>query len=112
MKINIQMEMTPEEVRKVMGLPDVEPMQKEMMGKMQDKMNTYIEEMSDPELFMKRIMPMGIQGMDQVQEFFSRFANMAAEKKRIKLRVAKTAKVKSRHRATESQARDHCLTHY
>lgn len=81
MKINFQIDMTPEEVRKVMGLPDVEPMQKEMMSKMQDKMNTYVEEMSDPELFMKRIMPMGIQGMDQVQEFFSRFANVAAEKK-------------------------------
>lgn len=89
MKINIQMEMTPEEVRKMMGLPDVEPMQKEMMGKMQDKMNTYIEEMSDPELFMKRIMPMGIQGMDQVQEFFSRFANMAAEKKEDKTKGSK-----------------------
>lgn len=34
MKINIQMEITPEEARKVMGLPDVEPMQKELMAKM------------------------------------------------------------------------------
>ena len=57
MKINIEMDMTPEEVRKVMGLPDVQPMQQEMMAKMQDKMNTYIDEMSDPEVFMKRIMP-------------------------------------------------------
>lgn len=81
MKINIEMDMTPEEVRKVMGLPDVQPMQQEMMAKMQDKMNTYIDEMSDPEVFMKRIMPMGLQGMDQVQEFFSRFATMAADKK-------------------------------
>ena len=89
MKINIQMEMSPEEVRKVMGLPDVEPMQKELMGKMQDKMNTYIDEMSDPELFMKRIMPMGIQGMDQVQEFFARFANVAAEKKEDKTKGKK-----------------------
>ncbi len=80
MKVNIEIDMSPEEVRKVMGMPDVEPMQKELMAKMQEKMNTYIDEMSDPELFMKRIMPMGIQGMDQVQEFFSRFANMAAEK--------------------------------
>ena len=81
MKVNIQIEMCPEEVRKVMGLPDVEPMQKELMAKMQEKMNTYVDEMSDPELFMKRIMPMGIQGMDQVQEFFARFASAAADKK-------------------------------
>lgn len=81
MKITMEIDMSPEEVRKVMGLPDVEPMQKELMAKMQEKMNTYVNEMSDPELFMKRIMPMGIQGMDQVQDFFSRFANAAADKK-------------------------------
>ncbi|HKM37197.1 MAG TPA: DUF6489 family protein [Thiopseudomonas sp.] len=81
MKITMEVDMSPEEVRKVMGLPDVEPMQKELMAKMQEKMNTYVDEISDPELFMKRIMPMGIQGMDQVQEFFSRFANAAADKK-------------------------------
>lgn len=81
MKITMEIDMSPEEVRKVMGLPDVEPMQKELMAKMQEKMNTYVDEMSDPEIFMKRIMPMGIQGMDQVQDFFSRFVNAATDKK-------------------------------
>ena len=81
MKINFEIEMTPEEVRKVMGLPDVEPMQKELMATMQEKMNTYVVEISDPELFMECIMPMGIQGMEQVQDFFSRFATVAADKK-------------------------------
>ena len=81
MKITMEVDMSPEEVRKVMGLPDVEPMQKELMAKMQEKMNTYVDEMSDPEIFMKRIMPMGIQGMDQVQDFFSRFVSAATDKK-------------------------------
>ena len=84
MKITMEIDMSPEEVRKVMGLPDVEPMQKELMAKMQEKMNTYVDEMSDPEMFMKRIMPMGIQGMDQVQDFFSRFVNAATDKKENK----------------------------
>lgn len=84
MKIKMEIDMSPEEVRKVMGLPDVEPMQKELMAKMQEKMNTYVDEMSDPEIFMKRIMPMGIQGMDQVQDFFSRFVNAATDKKENK----------------------------
>lgn len=84
MKITMEIDMSPEEVRKVMGLPDVEPMQKELMAKMQEKMNTYVDEMSDPEVFMKRIMPMGIQGMDQVQDFFSRFVNAATDKKENK----------------------------
>lgn len=91
MKINIQMDISPEEFRKVMGLPDVEPMQKELMAKMQDKMNTYVEEMSDPEVFMRRIMPMGIQGMEQVQEFFARFAKMAADNKESKTKGDKDA---------------------
>ncbi len=86
MKFTMEVDMSPEEARKVMGLPDVETMQKELMAKMQEKMNTYVDEMSDPEIFMKRIMPMGmgIQGMDQVQQFFSRFANAAADKKENK----------------------------
>ena len=77
MKINIEIDMSPEEARKVMGLPDIEPMQKEMMAKIQEKINTSLDEMSDPELFMKRFLPMGIQGMEQVQEFFSRIAGAA-----------------------------------
>lgn len=77
MKINISIDMTPEEARKVMGLPDVEPMQKEMMEKLQEKMNTTIDEMSDPELFMKRFLPMGIQTTEQFQKFFSSIANVA-----------------------------------
>ena len=81
MKINIEIEMSPEGVRKVMGLPDVEPMQKELMDKMQERMNTYIDEMSDPEVFMKRIMPMGIQSVEQIQEFFSHFTKRATDKK-------------------------------
>lgn len=84
MKINIQMEITPEEARKVMGLPDVEPMQKELMAKMQEKMNSYVDEMNDPEVLMRRIMPMGMQGMEQVQAFFTNFAHMAADKKQDK----------------------------
>ena len=76
--------MSPEEARKVMGLPDIEPMQKAIMAKLHEKIDTSIDEMSDPELFMKRFMPMGIQGIEQFQGFFSRFANMAADKKENK----------------------------
>ena len=81
MKINIEIDMSPEEARKVMGLPDIEPMQKEMLAKVQEKINISLDEMSDPELFMKRFLPMGMQGMEQVQEFFSLIANAATDKK-------------------------------
>ncbi|OEY65456.1 DUF6489 family protein [Marinobacter sp. X15-166B] len=84
MKINIEIDMSPEEFRKVMGLPDIEPVQKQLMAKMEEKMNQSLDEMSDPELLMKRIMPMGLQGAEQFQAFFSRFANLAAGKKSTK----------------------------
>ncbi len=42
MKITMEIDMSPEEVRKIMGLPDVEPMQKELMTKMQEKMNNHM----------------------------------------------------------------------
>ena len=77
MKINIDIEMSPEAARKMMGLPDVEPMQKEMMAKIQEKMNNSLDEMSEPELLMKRFLPMGIQGMEQVQKFVSGVAKAA-----------------------------------
>jgi len=69
--------MSPEEARKIMGLPNVEPLQEEMLAKVQEKMVTSLDEMSDPELLMKRFLPMGIQGMEQFQEFFSGIAKAA-----------------------------------
>ena len=38
MKVNIEMDMTPQEARAFMGLPDVAPMQKKMLEEMQARM--------------------------------------------------------------------------
>lgn len=79
MKINIDIDLTPKEAREIMGLPDVEPMQQAMMAKIQEKMDNSIEEMSDPELLLKRYLPMGIQGMEQFQKFMSVFTQKSTE---------------------------------
>jgi len=81
MKINIEIDMSPEEARKIMGLPNVEPLQEKMLAKVQEKMVTSLDEMSDPELLMKRFLPLGVQGMEQFQEFFSSIAKAAASTK-------------------------------
>ena len=81
MKINIEIDMSPEEARKIMGLPNVEHLQEEMLAKVQEKMNTSLDEMSDPELLMKRFLPIGVQGMEQFQEFFSGIAKATASTK-------------------------------
>jgi hypothetical protein len=80
MKINIEIDMSPEEARKIMGLPNVEHLQEEMLAKIQEKMNASLDDMSDPELLMKRFLPMGVQGMEQFQEFFSGIAKATASK--------------------------------
>lgn len=79
MKINIDIDLTPKEAREIMGLPDVEPMQKAMMAKIQEKIDLSIDEMSDPELLLKRYLPMGVQGMEQFQKFMSVFTQKSGE---------------------------------
>ncbi len=74
MKISIDIDVTPEEARKMMGLPDLEPMQTALLDKIQAKMDASIEHMDDPEYLMKKFFPVGIQAMDQFQNFFSNIA--------------------------------------
>jgi len=38
MKVNVDIDMSPEELRKLLGLPDVEPLQREMMEKLRTRM--------------------------------------------------------------------------
>jgi hypothetical protein len=66
MKVNIEMDMTPEEARAFMGLPDIRPMQKKMMDEMQQRMRSAFDA-NDPEGMMKAWMPLG--GADAFQKF-------------------------------------------
>ncbi|WP_169566599.1 DUF6489 family protein [Sneathiella limimaris] len=69
MKVNVDIECTPEEARKFFGLPDVEPMQKAVMDEIQRKMMENISRM-DPENMMKTWFPAGMKGFDQMQNMF------------------------------------------
>jgi len=44
MKVNITMDMTPEEARAFMGLPDVAPLQKRMLDDMQARMKAAFDD--------------------------------------------------------------------
>jgi hypothetical protein len=66
MKVTIEMEMTPQEARAFMGLPDVEPMQKKMMEEMQARMKAAFDA-NDPEGMMKAWTPLG--GAEAFQKF-------------------------------------------
>lgn len=69
MKINIEFDMTPEEFRRAMGLPDLQEFQSEVMKGMMDKMLAG-EQGYDAMSLFKPMMGESIQSMDQVQKTF------------------------------------------
>jgi len=70
MKFTVNFDMTPEEARKMMGMPDVAPLQEAMMDKMKAQMEEYFASFSDPELAFSKLMPFGVQTMESYQNFF------------------------------------------
>jgi hypothetical protein len=74
MKIKIDIECTPAEARAFLGLPDVAPLQAEMMTAMQERMTKALAGM-DPETLMKMWLPGGAQTLEQMQKaFWDQFA--------------------------------------
>ena len=69
MKINVDIDCTPQEARTFLGLPDVEKMQEAVMAQLQAKMMENINGL-DPESMMKTWLPAGVQGMEQMQKMF------------------------------------------
>ncbi|MFT5117928.1 MAG: hypothetical protein ACI9NY_001461 [Kiritimatiellia bacterium] len=71
MKVTVDMDMTPEEARKLMGFPDLEPLQNAMMEKIQVQMEEYFNDMSDPEAMFNKFMPLGVNAMEQYTNFYN-----------------------------------------
>ena len=61
MKISIDVDCTPEEARRFLGLPDVGPMQAELMQAMQKRMMSGLEAM-EPDQILKTWLPTGLKG--------------------------------------------------
>ena len=69
MKIHLDFEMTPEEARKLMGLPDVTAMQKKLVAEMERRMLAAMDKTADPEAMLKSWFNWGNQGFEQFQKF-------------------------------------------
>ena len=69
MKLNIEIDCSPEEARQFFGLPAVSGVQNQMMDLMQAKMEESLQNM-DAESFMQTWMPMTIKGWADVQKSF------------------------------------------
>ncbi len=77
MKMNIQIDLTPDEARKFLGLPDVTKAQERMMAEVEKRMKAAMD-VNDPEAMMRAWMPLGGQGFEQIQKFMFDSARRAA----------------------------------
>lgn len=69
MKFTVDLDCTPEEARRFLGLPDVTPMQDRMLEELEARMLENIRSL-DPETFLKTWMPLTIQNWGDLQKMF------------------------------------------
>lgn len=67
MKFKIDIDMTPEELRKVLGLPDVQKFQQDMMDQITEQMEAGVEGY-DPLTLFKPYLTSGLGSMDALQK--------------------------------------------
>jgi len=69
MKISLDIECTPEELRGFFGLPDVKPMQEQLLKEVEARLRANVKAL-DPETMLKTWLPAGLKGFEQLQEMF------------------------------------------
>lgn len=69
MKFNFDIECTPEEARRFIGLPDIAPMQEKMLKELENRMLDNLKSLS-PEEMVKTWMPATMQGFGEMQKIF------------------------------------------
>jgi len=69
MKLHIDLDLSPDEARRVMGLPDVTKLQETLTAEMEKRMMAALETANDPETMLKTWFSWGSQGMEQFQRF-------------------------------------------
>jgi hypothetical protein len=69
MNIKLDLDASPEELRRFFGLPDLQPLQQEMLEKVREKMLAGIEGY-DPLSLMKPFLPEHMQSLEALQRQF------------------------------------------
>ena len=72
MKMHMELDVTPEEARQFLGLPDVRPMQAAVMAHVQQQMLDAADRMS-PEGLLRSWLTLLPQGSEQMVDVFGRF---------------------------------------
>ena len=79
MKITIDIDCSPEEARRFLGLPDVSALNEALMVEVRARMADAVKAMT-PETFAKTWLPAGAAGMEQLKAFWSQFTQRPGEK--------------------------------
>lgn len=69
MKVNFDIECSPEEARRFLGLPDLAPMQERFMKELEERMAENLRAL-DPETLVKTWMPMSMNNLGEMQKMF------------------------------------------
>ena len=78
MKINVEIDCTPQEARAFLGLPDVQPMQEKLLAELQERMAANLRAM-EPQEMMKLWLAPGVEGFGTLYETFMRMAGAKRE---------------------------------
>ncbi|MCA9232686.1 MAG: hypothetical protein KDA57_18700 [Planctomycetales bacterium] len=79
MKITINVDCTPEEARRYMGLPDVAPMQEAMLKEMQDRVMANVRLMQPTEM-MQTWLPTSLDSwLDMQKQFWSKMMSPGSQ---------------------------------
>jgi hypothetical protein len=77
MKVHIEVDCTPDEARKFLGLPDVAPMQQTVMEAMERQLVETIKA-TDSQKLLDQWLPFGMKGVEQWQTLWTQLAQTAA----------------------------------
>jgi hypothetical protein len=81
MKIRFDVEATPQELRAFFGLPDVEPLQREMLEKIRENMLAGVDGF-DPATLMRPLLPEHLKSFEAMQrQFWEAWAKGAGGKR-------------------------------
>jgi hypothetical protein len=81
MKIRLDIDCTPDELRGFFGMPEIKPMQEQLLKEVAERMRANLKAL-DAETLLKTWLPTGIKGFEQLQEaFFSQMGGRSGGKK-------------------------------
>lgn len=79
MKITMNVDCTPEEARAFLGLPDLKPIQEEIMGEMRERMMAAVHS-TDPTEMLRMWTTGSMSGFDQMRDFFEKMSSVKRDK--------------------------------